>query len=86
MHGLSARAEFLFSSSEIRIKFVIVRVVQNCSNRFLYLLFRMDLMEIIGKQGRKVSLMIPQDAKQALELLVAKCNDAGMCRQSLCVC
>ena len=35
-------------------------------------------MEIIGKQGRKVPLLIPPDVKQALELFVSKRNDAGV--------
>ena len=42
-------------------------------------------MEIIGKQGRKVPLLIPPDAKQALELLVTKRDDAGVHADNLFV-
>ena len=45
----------------------------------------MDLVEIIGKQGRKVPLLIPPDVKQALELLVNKRTNAGVPTDNLFV-
>jgi len=42
------------------------------------MLFRMDLVEVIGKQSRKVPMLIPPDVKQALELLVSRRTDAGI--------